>query len=74
MQYDLQRLSKQLGQAYTLMLRYPTAATNIHVMHHRFAAIGRSYKELSHSSSNCAYAGRLTVSRSNRSSTVCRAS
>ncbi|MHB0819906.1 glycosyltransferase [Stutzerimonas stutzeri] len=28
MQYDLQRLSQQLGQAYTLMLRYPIAATS----------------------------------------------
>lgn len=28
MQCDLQRLSQQLGQAYTLMLRYPIAATS----------------------------------------------
>lgn len=28
MQYDLQHLSQQLGQAYTLMLRYPIAAKN----------------------------------------------
>lgn len=34
-QYDLQRLSQQLGQAYTLILPYSIAATNSSLMHHR---------------------------------------